>query len=193
MFWIHTWLPQLFRSVYGEFVNLYRNNVAPALYTICHQRHVRSHFYYCGYFLRWVCSQCMVFIITNNNYDSWCDLKQVCLWWFFFLFGKEKWSHSHAYCIDIAYICYIYGAPWIRLLEHIPPVLNWNEIRERSLNSLMISLNHFWTHSALWEGTLSCRKSPQTSGNTVWLKGLQQCLGSWYVSHSASWCQVFPR
>lgn len=185
MFWIHTWLPQLSRSVCGEFVNLYRNNVAPALYTICHQRHVRSHFYYSGYFLRWVCSQCMVFIITNNNYDSWCDLKQVCLWWFFFLFGKEKWSHSHAYCIDIAYICYIY----IYMGLH---GLDFSSISHIS-RALMISLNHFWTHSALWEGALSCRKSPQTSGNTVWLKGLQQCLGSWYVSHSASWCQVFPR
>lgn len=137
MFWIHTWLPQLSRSVCGEFVNLYRNNVAPALYTICHQRHVRSHFYYSGYFLRWVCPQCMVVIITNINYDSWCDLKQVCLWWFFFLFGKEKWSHSHAYCIDIAYICYIYiyGAPWIRLLEHIPYISSTDDLLKPFLNS----------------------------------------------------------
>lgn len=119
MFWIHTWLPQVSWSECGEFVNLLlciEKNVSPALYTICHQRHVRFHFYYCGYCLQWACSQCMVVIMHT---DSWCDLKQVCLWWFFFFLVRKNDPTAkvgclfstyaiYAYCMDIAYICYIY-------------------------------------------------------------------------------------
>lgn len=124
-----------------------------------------------------------------------------------FLFPKQPWgmdTRPLKVCCGICHQdatdpvkCKV-GPPWIGLVFSDPKDawLDWDvrnlNAKSTSQDLLLCFSNHSWTIFALWQGTSSCWKRPEASGNTISMKGYKVAGTCQSNIHMNSRTQGFP-